>query len=367
MFNIPAIQDPVLQLRLQRKLFDNVRSRHAPGQLESIALRLGLIQHDESPRLCKPHLLVFAADHGVVAECVSSFPQSATRQRVRGLLDGHSSTSVICRQHQLELRVVDAGINADLPEHPLLLSRKVSYGSRNLALEAAMSEDQLDACLVRGSGLVNALAERECNMLLLGEASVGSTTAAAALMQVLTGIPLDQCVGAGSGVGQLTQARKHAAIAIAIRRLTHHPRIREVLCALGGFDIIMMAGAILRAAERRMIIVIDGFVTAVAALIASSFHRHALDYCIFSDVSDERGHASLLAWMKASPLLPLSLHRGEGLAATMVFPIIAAACSLLQVPAATDREDLPVEEMHGQPCHESAHSEYQQLMTESST
>jgi nicotinate-nucleotide--dimethylbenzimidazole phosphoribosyltransferase len=306
-----------------------------------------MIQKSESPQLSKPHVLVFAADHGVAAECVSSFPQSGTLHMVRSMLDGRAATSVICRQSQLQLRVVDAGINADLPHHPLLISKKVGYGTKNLATEAAMSEDQLDACLVRGAEVVNAVAGQGCNIVLLGEAGVGSTTAAAALMHALTGISLELCVGAGSGVGQLTQARKKAVIGTAMRRLIKKPGIRDILCALGGFEIAMMVGAILRAAERRMTIVIDGFITSVAALIASRLHKDALDYCIFSDVSDERGHRILLESMKVHPLLPLSLHRGEGLAATLVYPIVAAACTMLLQLAPCDCSSLLVEEMYG--------------------
>lgn len=347
MFCISSIQDQALHSRLQRKLVDNVRPHRSLGQLETIALQLGLIQKTETPQLRKPHVLVFAADHGVAAECVSSFPQSGTRHMVRSMLDGRAATSVICGQNRLQLRVVDAGINADLPNHPLLISKKVGYGTKNLAVEAAMSEDQLDACLVRGAEVVNAVAMQGCNILLLGEAGVGSTTASAALMHALTGISLELCVGAGSGVGQLAQARKKAVIGTAMRRLTKSPDMRDILCALGGFEIAMMAGAILRAAERRMTIVIDGFITSVAALIASRLHKNTLDYCLFSDVSDERGHRILLASMEVHPLLPLSLHCGEGLAATLVYPIIAAACTVLQQATTCDQESLFAEEMYG--------------------
>lgn len=346
MICISSIQDQTLRARLQCRLVDKAWPHRSPGQLGEIAMQLGLIQRTELPELRKPHLLVFAADHGVAAECISTFPQSATRLMVCNILDKRTATNAICAQNGLEFRVVDAGINADLPPHPLLVSKKVGYGTRNLAIEAAMCEDELDACLVRGADTVNAVVASGTNIVFLCEAGVGSTTAAAALMHALTRVPVDICVGAGSGVGQLTQARKKALIGVAMHRLPASASIRDILCAMGGFEIAMLAGAIVRAAELRVAVVIDGFVTAVAALIASRLHPAALDYCIFSDVSDERGHRPLLSLMDVRPLLPLSLHRGEGMAAALVYPIIAASCALLR-PSPQDMDLAIAEEIHG--------------------
>jgi len=304
--------------------------------LESLAHQIGLIQRTVTPRLIAPTIAVFAGDHGVVAEKVSAFPQSVTWQMVENFLANGAAINVFARQHGCALQIVDAGVNHDFGARTDLLDCKVGYGTRNFAKEPAMTREQCMQALQHGAALV---ARLEGNVIGFGEMGIGNTTSAAALMHMMTGVPLEACVGAGTGLSMEGVAHKLHVLEAAVR--LHADDIENsdaisVLATFGGFEIAMMIGAMLAAAERRMVLLIDGFIVTSALLVAAKLQPAILDYCVFSHCSDERGHRQMLEHLKARPLLQLGLRLGEGSGCALALPLLHAAVNFLNDMATFD-------------------------------
>lgn len=329
-FDIAAIADAGLQRQLTAKIDAKTKPPGSLGQLESIAIQLGLIQGSSTPRIVAPHLLVFAADHGITAEGVSAYPQEVTWQMVMNYLARGAAVNVFASAAGLTLKVVDAGVSHAFDPHPDLVDRKIAAGTRNFAREAAMSMAQAEQAVDAGATLTRELARSGTNAIAFGEMGIGNTTAASALMAHLTGLPLSVCIGRGTGVDDHGLARKHTVIeaALALHVGARHPL--DALAALGGFEIAMISGAMLAAAEARMVILVDGFIVGSALLVAQALAPNVLDYCIFAHTSDEHGHAAMLGHFKAKPLLDLGLRLGEGTGAALAFPLVLAAAGFLE-------------------------------------
>ncbi|SFV17605.1 nicotinate-nucleotide--dimethylbenzimidazole phosphoribosyltransferase [Pseudoduganella namucuonensis] len=302
------------------------------GVLESLAKRIGLIQGTVTPSLYKPAILVFAGDHGVVAEGVSAYPQDVTWQMVENFLAKGAAINVFAAQNGCELHVVDAGVNHEFGARDGLLNRKVAAGTRNFAQEPAMTAQQCATALEHGMALA---ADLPGNVVGFGEMGIGNTTAAAALMHKLTGIPVAQCVGAGTGLSAEGVLLKQRVIEAAVEKHTATEPL-EVLATFGGFEIAMMAGAMLKAAERRMVLLIDGFIVTSALLVAARMEPAILDYCVFAHCSDENGHQRMLANLGARPLLNLGLRLGEGTGSALALPLLHAAVNFLNQMATFD-------------------------------
>ena len=323
---VTAIADAALASRLAAAIDAKTKPPGSLGMLEDLALQLGLILRTVQPRIEKPALLVFAADHGIVAENVSPYPQSVTAQMVANFLAGGAAINVFARQNGLALQVVDAGVNHDFGDLPGLTHRKVAPGTRNFARAPSMSAAQCEAALAHGYALADGL---QGNLLAFGEMGIGNTTSAAALMHKLTGLPLADCVGAGTGLDAEGVRRKQAVIeaAVALHRDVAAPL--DVLATFGGLEIAMMVGAMLGAAERRMVLVIDGFIVSSALLVAARLQPAVLDYCVFAHCSGEHGHRQLLQQLGARPLLELGMRLGEGTGAALALPLVQAAAGFL--------------------------------------
>ena len=329
-FNIAAIADPTLRQQLAERIDAKTKPQGSLGQLESVALQLGLIQRSSSPRIVAPHLFVFAADHGVAAEGVSAYAQEVTWQMVMNYLARGAAVNVFANAAGLTLKVVDAGVNHAFDPHPDLLVRKIAAGTRNLAREAAMSMAQAEEAIATGATLMRELAGKGSNLIAFGEMGIGNTTAASALMARLTGLPLDACVGRGTGLDDSGLARKRAVIEAALALHADARTPLAALAALGGFEIAMICGAMLAAAEARMAILVDGFIVGSALLVARALAPHVLDYCIFAHASNEDGHAAMLRHFNAKPLLDLGLRLGEGTGAALAYPLVHAAAAFLE-------------------------------------
>ena len=318
-----------LAIQLDKAINNKTKPLGSLGVLESIAKQIGLIQQTTQPELTRPTILVFAADHGIVAEGISAYPQSVTWQMVENFLAQGAAINVFARQNDCALQVIDAGVNHEFGPRDGLTDRKLGPGTRNFALEPAMTRQQCEAALAAGMGLV---AEIGGNVVGFGEMGIGNTTAAAALMHKLTDIPVAQCVGAGTGLSADGILHKQRVIEAAV---AHHASVSggldvlEVLATFGGFEIAMMAGAMLKAAERRMVLLIDGFIVTSALLVAARLQPAILDYCIFSHCSDESGHQRLLEEIGAHPLLQLGLRLGEGTGCALALPLLHASVNFL--------------------------------------
>jgi len=312
---------------LQRKLDGKTKPQGSLGQIERLALRIGLILGSQAPELERPQLLVCAADHGLAIHGISAYPGDVTWQMVENFLAGGAAVSVLARQHGLELTVIDCGVRHDFAPRPGLQVRKIATGTADALSGPAMSQAQCDQALRNGAQSVLSLPG---NALLLGEMGIGNTSAASLLMSRLIGLDIADCTGAGTGLDALAVQRK---ISVLRQVLDRHAQAREPLAALaafGGFEIATLVGAVLQAAAQRRVIVVDGFISSAAVLVASALQPAVLERCVFAHRSGERGHTLMLAHLKAEPLLDLGLRLGEGSGAALAWPLLQSACALLR-------------------------------------
>lgn len=324
--------DPALKPLLQQKIDRKTKPLGALGQLESLALQAGLVQQSQNPVLRHPHLLVFAGDHGAAKAGVSAYPQEVTWQMVENFLAGGAAINVFCRANGLTLSVVDAGVAHDFAPRPGLVEAKVAPGTANFIETAAMSVAQRDTALERGAAMARALAAKGCNVLGFGEMGIGNTAAASLLAHALTGVSLGDCVGRGTGLDDAGLGRKRQLLIQAAARAGLPAGSADPLTALaefGGFEIAMMAGAMLAGAEAGMLLLIDGFIVSAAALVAARLHPALVDYCVFCHRSAEPGHQAVLDALGAQPLLDLGLRLGEGTGAALAYPLLQAAVAFL--------------------------------------
>ena len=327
---IPQIT-PIFEPRLASLLGQAIDHKTKPpgslGALETLARQVGLIQQSADVALRSPAIIVFAADHGVVDEGVSAYPQSVTWQMVENFLAGGAAINVFARQSACALQIVDAGVNHNFGSRAGLLDCKIGHGTANFAVQPAMSAPQCEAAMEHGMRIVRAL---DGNVVGFGEMGIGNTTSAAALMYKLTGALVADCVGAGTGLAPDGVLHKQRVIEAAVTRHAAAVDALDVLATFGGFEIAMIAGAILAAAERRMIILVDGFIVTSALLVAARLQPAVLDYCVFSHCSDEHGHRRMLAHLEARPLLNLGLRLGEGTGCALALPLLGAAVAFLR-------------------------------------
>jgi nicotinate-nucleotide--dimethylbenzimidazole phosphoribosyltransferase len=323
---IAPTANPELTIHLDNAINNKTKPLGSLGTLEHLAKQLGLIQQTLALEVDQPAIIVFAGDHGVVAEGISAFPQDVTWQMVENFLANGAAINVFARQNGAVLYVVDAGVNHDFGPRPGLVDRKVAHGTRNFAIEAAMTARQCASAMEHGAALV---ADLPGNVVGFGEMGIGNTTAAAALMHKLTGIPVAECVGAGTGLSPEGVLRKQQVIEAAVQRHAGVTDPLDVLATFGGFEIAMMAGAMLQAASLRKTLLIDGFIVTSALLVASRIAPAILDYCVFAHCSDEAGHRRMLDQLGARPLLQLGMRLGEGTGAALALPLLHAAANFL--------------------------------------
>lgn len=335
--SISPIADPSLHQQLQDAINNKTKPLGSLGRLEALALQLGLIQQSTSPVIDQPAIMVFAGDHGVVAEGISPYPQDVTWQMVENFLAQGAAINVFARQQQCALHIIDAGVNHDFGVRPGLIDRKVAPGTRNFAVEAAMTIAECETALTHGITLAQSLPG---NVVGFGEMGIGNTTSAAALMHALTEAPAAQCVGAGTGLSPEGVAHKAQVVAKAVAKHAVGsdavgtdavgPDPLAILATFGGFEVAMMAGAMLGAAAQRKVLLIDGFIVTSALLVAARMQPAILDYCVFAHCSGENGHALLLSHLKAQPLLHLGLRLGEGTGSALALPLLHAAANFLE-------------------------------------
>jgi nicotinate-nucleotide--dimethylbenzimidazole phosphoribosyltransferase len=300
------------------------------GRLEDLAFQIGCIQQSLTPRISRPTVVIFAGDHGIAAEGVSAYSQSVTAQMVRNFLTGGAAINVFCSQNKIHLQIVDAGVAQLLPPHSLLKSLKVGLGTRNFVHEPAMTGQECDLALRHGAEIVQCLGSQMCNLIGFGEMGIGNTSSASAILHLLSDLPLELCVGRGTGLNDHQLQKKIRILENAIQNKGNLDRTPlNILATFGGFEIAMMVGAYLEAARSRMVILVDGFIASVALLVASRIDLQVLKYCVFSHLSDEPGHAHLLKMWNASPLLKLNLRLGEGTGVALSYPIVQAAVNFL--------------------------------------
>ncbi len=335
-FIIPAIPplDHDLRAQLRAKLDGKAKPPGSLGRIEDLAVRLGLIQNRLDPTIDRALTLVFAADHGLTEEGVSAYPASVTTAMVQLFLSGRATVNAFAQAANVDVRVVDAGVAAELPDHPGLIAAKIRHGTRNAAREGALTAAEVAEALARGISLAEEAAADGFDAIALGEMGIGNTATSALLMHRLLPAPLHDCIGQGAGHDEAGMARKRAALTRACARSTATAPL-DALREFGGLEIAMMAGAAMGGAARRRTILVDGFISSTALLVAARLQPPVLDYCLFAHRSAEKGHDLLLRGLGAEPILDLGLRLGEGTGAVLSVPVIRAAARLL-----TDVADL---------------------------
>jgi len=324
--------DASLRDALQHLIDTKTKPPGSLGRLEALARQLGMIQRTTRPRVERPAMIVFAGDHGIADEGVSPYPQAVTAQMVANFLAGGAAINAFSGVAGLELEIVDAGIATPLPPLPAasaLVSVPIARGTRNFARERAMTRDEAIAALAAGAARVRHHAALGTNVIGFGEMGIANTSSAACLMSRLCDVPIDECVGRGTGLDNAGLARKRNVLAAALAR---HARAREpidVLATFGGFEIAMMTGAFLEAARQRMAILVDGFIATSALLVADALAPNVRDYCVFAHASNEAGHRRMLDHFGARELLALDLRLGEGTGAALAVPLLRAAVAFL--------------------------------------
>lgn len=329
---------PGLRQALQHRIDNKTKPLGALGQLEAIALQIGLVQGTTDPKLSLPHIVVFAGDHGIAATgLVNPYPQAVTAQMVLNFINGGAAINVFCRQQDLGLVVVDAGVNYEFDPGQVgnrLVSKKIAFGTRNFLKQPAMTSAEVKECIAAGSDVVSDLAAAGCNCIGFGEMGIGNTSSASLIMSYVMGLPVADCTGRGTGANDQQLEQKIRVLEEAWHFHRHavdaKPDAATILERVGGYEIAMLTGAYLRAAERKMTILVDGFISTAALLLARMTDPAVMDCCIFSHCSGESGHVKMLEFLKARPLLQLGMRLGEGTGAALAFPFVQAAVNFLE-------------------------------------
>jgi len=300
----------------------------ALGRLEALAIELAGLTHTERPRAMRAPIIVFAGDHGIAAQAVSAYPQQVTIAMMANFASGRAAISVLARELDVPLDVVDAGTLADAPM-PGVICDKPRRGTRDFSVERALEPSELAFAIDCGRRAVTRAAMREPDLLIFGEMGIGNTTSAAAIATALLNTTAETMAGAGTGLDAAGRERKARLIDAAIARHAIAGASPEtILCAVGGLEIAAIAGAIVAAAQGRVPVLVDGFIVSVAALVATRLNPSCRPYLVFAHRSAEQGHRWVLEALAARPLLDLDLRLGEGSGAALALPILRLACAL---------------------------------------
>jgi nicotinate-nucleotide--dimethylbenzimidazole phosphoribosyltransferase len=300
------------------------------GRLEQLSVQIAGITGQARPRLHQPAVIVMAADHGVAAQGVSAYPAEVTPQMVQNFLGGGAAINVLARHVDARVLVVDMGVASRLATHPELLDRKIALGTRDFTVEPAMTREQAQRAVETGIAVVADAIARGADLVATGDMGIGNTTASSAIVAAITGQPAASVTGRGTGVDDAGLARKIALIerALALHRPDPADGL-DVLAKVGGFEIGGLAGVMLGAAARRVPVVVDGFISGAAALLACALAPAAQPYLIAGHRSVERGHAAVFAQLDLEPLLDLGMRLGEGTGAVLAQSLCIAACKTL--------------------------------------
>ena len=330
-FDIQPIKNSLAQA-IQEKIDNLNKPKGALGRLEEIAMQVCLIQESLTPSLAHPCHLLFGGDHGIEREGVSVSPREVTWQQMKNFTQGGGGVNLFCRQHGFKLRIVDVGVDYDLKAVEGIIDRKIARGTKNFRYEPAMSEAEFDQAIAVGSELVDTCISEGCKVLCVGEMGIANTSPSSIWMSLFGDIPLADCIGAGAGLNKPGIQHKYEVLKEALSRYYScepQPTPITPLRYFGGFEMIAAIGAMLRAAEQHLVVLIDGFIMTACAAAAIQLYPASKDYMIFTHCGDESGHKRMLDMLGAKPLLHLGLRLGEGTGALCAFPIIDSAVRMV--------------------------------------
>lgn len=327
-FEITRPEEAILP-ELEDKITNLTKPKGSLGRLEELALQIGWIQQTLSPVLRHPVNVIYASDHGIADEGVSKSPKEVTRQVIHNFLNGGAGICFLARQHGIKLKIIDGGVDFDFPPIPQLINRKIRKGTRNFLYEPAMTREEMHLAIRYGAEIVSDCYREGTNVISFGEMGIGNTAASSMWMTCLTDIPLPECVGAGSGLDSEGVQHKCNVLQRALDNYTGSRDVPDVISWFGGYEMVMTVGGMLRAAELKMVILIDGFIMTNCVLAASKLYPEILSYCIFGHCGDEAGHKKILDLLEAKPLLHLGLRLGEGSGALCAYPIVESAVRMI--------------------------------------
>lgn len=319
----------MLTQQLQHTIDFKTKPLGALGHLEHLAHKIGMVQKTVSPKLSNPHMVVFAADHGIAASGVSAYPQEVTYQMVMNFLGGGAAINVFCRQHDIVIKIVDAGVNFDFPEGLELIDKKVRKSSRNILEVPAMTAEEYQKALENGKSVVCEITKTGCNIIGFGEMGIGNTSASSLMMSKLFDLPVVSCVGRGTGLDDTQLLHKIQILSEAIEKYPDVKTTDEIAQTFGGLEIVQMMGAMEEACQQNMLIMVDGFIASVAAAAVWKKNPQIMDNYIFCHVSDENAHQKLLELLGQKALLNLNLRLGEGTGCALAYPLIQSAVNFL--------------------------------------
>ena len=323
-----------LKDKIQQKIDNLNKPKGSLGRLEELAMQLCLIQQTLTPELRRPTHFLFGADHGIEREGVSVSPRQVTWQQMINFTRGGGGVNMFCRQHGFDLKIVDVGVDYDLSNVEGIIDRKIARGTDNFLHRPAMTHEQMDRAIAVGVEMVDKAVEEGSNIICCGEMGIANTSPSSIWMSIFEIIPLAECVGAGAGLNSggichkydvLSQAVQHFHATMGLTASTE-----ETIRYFGGYEMVAAIGAMLRAAERHVAVMVDGFIMSACALAAIRLYPEAFDYMIFGHVGDEGGHARMLHEMGARPLLSLGLRLGEGTGALCSYAVIDSAVRMIR-------------------------------------
>ena len=334
-----------LREKIQAKIDNLNKPKGSLGRLEELAMQICMIQQTLEPRLTHPCHLLLGGDHGIEREGVSVSPREVTWQQMINFTRGGGGVNMFCRQHGFDLSIVDVGVDYDFSGTDGIIDRKIARGTKNFLYEPAMSEQEYKQTLQVGAGLVDTCQAKGCNILSIGEMGIGNTSPSSIWMHLFCGIPLDDCIGAGSGLNDAGIRHKREVLSKAVEKWkrdsslflrpfgSKRPEVERTLHSslsyFGGFEMVAAIGAMLRAAELHLIVLVDGFIMTACALAACRLRPEAKANMIFCHCGDESGHKRMLDALDAKPLLNLGLRLGEGTGALCAYPIIDSAVRMI--------------------------------------
>ncbi len=321
-----------LKTAIQEKIDNLNKPKGSLGRLEELAMQISLIQQTLEPSLAHPCHLLLGGDHGIEREGVSVSPREVTWQQMINFSQGGGGVNMFCRQHGFNLRIIDVGVDYDLSNIPGIINRKIARGTNNFLYEPAMSEEEFNRAIQVGVDLVDECFAEGCRVLSIGEMGIANTSPSSIWMSLLGDIPLKDCIGAGAGLNNEGIRHKYEVLLNALnnyRSMIPQPSAISPLAYFGGFEMIATIGAMLRAAELHLVILVDGFIMTACALAAIRLYPATQDYMIFTHCGDESGHKMMLDIVDAKPLLHLGLRLGEGTGALCAFPIVDSAVRMM--------------------------------------
>ena len=326
------IKSPCLDIKqdIQDKIDNLNKPKGSLGTLEDLALQICLIQQTLSPELSHPCHILFGGDHGIEREGVSVSPRNVTWQQMINFTKDGGGVNMFCNQHGFELKIVDIGVDYNLSDNPKIINRKIANGTKNFLYEPAMTEEQFRNAIDIGAAMTDECISEGCNVICIGEMGIANTSPSSIWMSIFGGIPLKECIGAGAGLSDEGIKHKYDILKKSIEKFnTSNHDIIDTIRYFGGFEMVGAMGSMLRAAEKHVLILVDGFIMSACIMAASKLYPEILKYAIFGHCGDESGHRKMLNILNVKPLLSLGLRLGEGTGALCAYPIIQSAVNMM--------------------------------------